>query len=742
MAPDSQSHQSRIYSLEQRLASKDMRLAEQKRVIDSILHSRSWRWTEKLRAIAFTVRRLLGRQDPSHPSVVFHASNRRTDRVLKRGNGQVAFKHGFAQSARIVLEEYLASGARLVIPTSDKPLVSVVLVVCNRAELTLPCLRSLAEQRGIRFELIVVDNASTDRMGTLFDRVDGARILRNSENLYYVHAVNQGAALARGSYVLLLNNDAILLPGTLSTLADTMESSSDIGVVGGKMVFLDGRLQEAGSIIWNDGTCFGYGRGDHPLAPPYMYRRDVDYCSGALFLTRKDLFDRLGGFAEDFSPAYYEETDYCMRIWGAGFRVVFEPRASILHYEFASRTPEEASQLQSRHRRVFVERNRVRLKAHHPSSEGNIILARHAGPPRQRVLMIDDRVPHPHLGAGFPRANRMLTRLVEWQAIVTMYPTHFYNEDWSDVYSDIPREVEVMLGPGMSGLGTFLKEPHLEQHPEWFTKTRIIYDAEAIVSARELLKQEILGNIKEANRQRELVTEEIQLARAAHTVLSVSEVEAQSFRSEGVQTIEVLGHAIEANPTPQDFADRSGFLFVGAVYDDESPNADAVIWLAEEIMPKIRRVLGKVPLTIVGINESDRIWAMDSDGIRILGPHKHLRPLYESTRVFIAPTRFSAGIPHKVHEAAANGVPVVATPLLAGQLGWIAGEEILVGNTAEELATRAIELYMNPVKWRQLRLGALERVRQDCSVERFDRTLRDVVSVETPALVGTPELSL
>ncbi len=739
----SSTDQDRVRTLEQQLARKDLRIAEQEGVLDGILRSRSWRWTQSLRSIASRIRHLARGEGGGPPNRI----SKINAPASKSAGGGVDFKKGFAQSSNIVLEEFLASGSRLVIPTTEEPRVSVILVVCNRAELTLPCLRSLAERAQIGFELIVIDNGSTDRTTALFDRVDGARFYRNDENLYFIHAVNQGAARARGSHLLLLNNDAILLPGAIDTLAATIESSPDIGAVGGKIVFLDGKLQEAGSIIWNNGACFGYGRGDDPLAPPYMFRRDVDYCSGALLLMRKDLFDKLEGFDDVFSPAYYEETDYCVRLWDAGYRVVFEPGASILHYEFASRSPDEASQLQTQHRQLFVERNQARVDTFRSESDANVLYARTAGKPKQRILVIDDRVPHPYLGSGFPRAHRMLTRLVEWSHFVTMYPTAVIDEDWDQAYRDVPREVEIMLHSGEGGLQGFLEgrrnfydvilvsRPHnmeklalhLEQHPEWFSKTRLVYDAEAIFAAREVRKHEIPGNSEEVRKHQELVVKEIKLAQSAQTVVSVSEAEARAFRGDGVRHVHVLGHALDVDPTPERFSERSGILFVGAVHTDASPNGDAVIWLGEEILPKIRLVLEDVSLTVVGINESDRIWSMASDAFQIMGPRKELRSLYADKRIFIAPTRFSAGVPHKIHEAAAHGIPVVATPLLAQQLGWTDGEELLVGDTAEHLAERSIELYTNPALWEKIRGQALERVVRDCSPDQFDRTLREVI---------------
>ena len=246
----------RIRALEKEIADRNRRLAAQESILDGILESRSWRWTEALRSIAFKMRALTGSRNgvpPDRPSITNVGVPTRA--TLDEEDISKRVKDRFAKASKTVLQEFLASKARLAVPRAEIPSISIILVVYNRAELTLPCLRSLAESQDVPFELIVVDNDSTDETTALFDRVDGPRLIRNSKNVYFVRAVNQGAEHARGRYLLLLNNDATLLPGALESLMSTIESSDDIGAVGGKIISLDGRLQEAGNIIWKNGTC-------------------------------------------------------------------------------------------------------------------------------------------------------------------------------------------------------------------------------------------------------------------------------------------------------------------------------------------------------------------------------------------------------------------------------------------------------------------------------------------------------
>src|SRR5207302_8505522 len=170
---------------------------------------------------------------------------------------------------------------------------------------TLQCLRSIADHGFERLEVLIVDNASTDETREMLNRIEGARLIFNDDNYNFLLGVNQAAREARGEYLLLLNNDAQLLPGTLCSAINTIRKGPNIGAVGGRLILVDWSLQEAGSIVWRDGSCLGYGRGDDAFAPMYMFRRDVDYCSAAVLLTPRAAWQRLGRFDESFQPAYY-----------------------------------------------------------------------------------------------------------------------------------------------------------------------------------------------------------------------------------------------------------------------------------------------------------------------------------------------------------------------------------------------------------------------------------------------------
>jgi GT2 family glycosyltransferase len=248
--------------------------------------------------------------------------------------------------------------------------VSIVIPTLNRGNVLHACLRSLRETvpSGVPIEVIVVDDGSEQD-----DRADletacrafGVTLLRNERNTGFVASVNRGASAASGAYLLFLNDDTVLLPGWLPPLLRVFRARSDAGAVGGKLVYPDGRLMEAGGIVYSDGSGANYGKFDaNPEAPLYCYLRDVDYVSGAMLMTPRALFEQLGGFDAVFGFGFYEDTDYCFRVREAGRRVYYQPASVIVHREGVSAGTDirhGAKHFQARNRPIFVDRWRSQL---------------------------------------------------------------------------------------------------------------------------------------------------------------------------------------------------------------------------------------------------------------------------------------------------------------------------------------------------------------------------------------------
>jgi GT2 family glycosyltransferase len=371
---------------------------------DIYVNSFSWKITRPLRIAT----RLLRGQDPRRslvPAPVI-ATSADASQSSSQSAGLIEATSDVAVSAKLKqamrgllsarLDAFLAGPETLRLPYSDSPEISIILVLYNQAELTFGCLSSIVETLADMpsVEVVIADNGSTDRTTALLNRTSGATIIRNAANLHFLKAVNFASGRVRGRNILLLNNDAQLLPGSVASALRTLSADSGIGAVGGRIILPDGTLQEAGSIIWRDGACSGYARGQEPTGPDVMFQRDIDYCSGANLLTPTALFQKLGGFDERFAPAYYEETDYCVRLWESGYRVVYDPDAVIVHYEFGSAsTDSEALRQQQINHEIFVSQHREWLSRQFPASPLNILAARTARSSAPRILVIEDRVP-------------------------------------------------------------------------------------------------------------------------------------------------------------------------------------------------------------------------------------------------------------------------------------------------------------------------------------------------------------
>jgi len=678
-----------------------------------------------------------------------------TGMATKDPTGDEAVKEAFRNCCINDLDTFLGGEFRIMLPLSGRPKVSILLVLFNQAELTFHCLQSLQRTLDNSAEVIIIDNASTDRTAELLQRVDGVQVLRNSKNLHFLHGVNAGAEKARGKYLLILNNDIRLKAGSIAAACRKLDEEEDIGAVGGKIVSLNGTLQEAGSIIWRDGTCTGYGRGRDPGEAEFQFCRDVDYCSAAFLMVRRDLFERLGRFDKDFAPAYYEETDLCMRIRGLGFRIVYDPTVEVSHFEFGSAdTSDEAIAMQKQHRTVFVERHRTELDVSHLPSTTRHLDARMRTRGIGRVLVVDDGVPYPTLGSGYPRAFCLLKVLIQAGWFVTHYPLVFPGVCFAEAYALLPRGVEIIAGPGRIGLAEFLRSradyydavivsrPHnmaffneaCRMVPEFLTQTPLIYDAEAVFAAREALRPERLVNSRLAAEDRQKIQDEILFADQARIVLTVNEIEADLFRASGRYDVRVLGHSLHVKPTLRDFASRRDFLFVGSLDEDDSPNTDSLIWFVNEVMPRLDCLIGNdYILNVVGRSCSPKVRKLANDRVRLWGRVEDIQHFYDASRIFVAPTRYASGIPLKIHEAASAGLPVVATGLLGRQLGWTDGVELLTADRPEDFALACHRLYENPELWGSLREAAIGRIGQDCSSDRFAQTiqcaLRDVTGL-------------
>jgi len=647
---------------------------------------------------------------------------------------------------RVKVRTFIENHAFLEFPAYERPDISILMVTFNKVEYTFQCLESIKAHADIPYEVVIVDNASTDETGLLLSHVRNAKMIKNIINVGFLKACNQAASKAMGKYILFLNNDTQITPGMLANLVKAIKDDENIGAVCGRLIFPDGRLQEAGSIIWRDGSCLGYGRGDDPFKPKYSYVKEVYYGSGACLLTRRELFLKAGMFDETFSSAYYEDTDYCMWLRDKGYKVVYQPLGTIIHYEFGSSSNLDAIDLQIRNREKFLKKWEKALERFYPYSEDKIIYSREVFNKKRNILFIDDRIPLPALGSGYPRGFEVLNAFIKLGVRVTFFPLQF-SERLQPLTTSLQQlGVEVFYGfnPEQKlNFEYFYKErknyydfvfvsrPHNMQEVRDIIRKnnpeqKIIYDAEALFSMREVLELEIAGKKISDKEKERMITDEINIARQADAVVAVSRKEAEVFKKYGIKKVFVLGLSIEISPTPKSFEERSGILFVGSFLSSPSPNEDAILHFVNKIYLRVYDATG-AKLFIVGTNNVSAIWNLKSEHIEVTGRVPDIFEYYNSCRIFVVPTRYAAGIPLKLYEAASHGLPAVVTPLIGEQVEWVDGDSALIGYDENDFADKCIALYTKRLLWENVRLKAIERVKTECNRDYFVETIKTIM---------------
>jgi GT2 family glycosyltransferase/glycosyltransferase involved in cell wall biosynthesis len=641
------------------------------------------------------------------------------------------------------------------------PRLSVLMVLHNQFPLTLAALSSLRSNYADALQVILVDSGSTDHTLHLDRYLRGVRLIRSEANIGFVRACNVALEEAQADVVLYLNNDILLDPCAIENGLDRILSSPDIGAVGGKVIRTHGRMQEAGNIIWRDGRTNGYMRGASPLAPEVNFVRDVDFCSGVFLMARTALVKELGGFDTDYAPAYYEETDLCVRILQAGYRVVYDPDIGLHHLEYGSTTSSHAALAQiAKNRAVFVDKHKKWLAGQPALDEDKAVFARTRRSRAKRILIVEDNIPLRFAGSGYVRSNDIIAVLAEMRWEITVFPINRHDFEIAAIYADFPDTVEVMHDRSFDSLKEFLEERknyydiiwvgrthNLDRMKEMLLKLRaesqlrLVLDTESIFAVRHQHKAALDAASLPFDLESAMKTE-FRNAQLCDAIVAVNHQEAEALRRMGLGPLCVLGHLSDVRLTPRGFDDRHGLLFVGAMHGESSPNYDSLCWFVDHVLYLVAQELGpEAHLTIVGHTAADadlRRFRGDPR-LTLLGSVADLEPHYDRHRIFIAPTRIAAGLPYKVHEAASFGLPVVASRLLQEQTSWQHGEELLAASTTDPaaFADEIVKLYRSQALWHHLRQGAAERLARENSRAGYRHALETILSpCAIPASTG------
>ena len=649
----------------------------------------------------------------------------------------------------------IAAGARrarrppatIDLPVFPEPQVSLVIPLYSAAELTRGCLQAIRDNTSeVSYEVILVDDAADAETKALLADVRGARVVANETNLGYQESVQRGAAEARGEWLVLCNNDIQPLSGWLVSMLACAQSADDIGIVTPKYLYPDMSLNEAGGVIWRDGTGGNYGRGEDPGECRYEFRREVDYGSAAALMVRADFWREVGGFDARFAPMYYEDTDLCFQARERGLRVMFEPRANVIHVEGAT-----AGTDVTRGPKRFQEVNRVRFVNKWqeqldrdqlaPSEHNERRAANRARGPH--VLILDHRVPMADRDSGSLRMRAMIRSLQELGCRVTFFPEDRHLvlpytlellsagvEVWfGDI--DVPEQLSE-VGPELALVIT--SRPHTTS--KWLDLVRecapnapVLYDTVDLHWLREARRAATRsGTDGVALGPRAVALREIELAliRATDATLVVSpEERAQVEADVPGAVVRVVPNVNELREDVPPAAGRRGVIFIGGF--EHTPNIDAALRLVRGVMPKIWERMPDVPVKLIGGEAPPEIEALASPLVDVTGWVRDVRPLFGGAVAMLAPLSYGAGLKGKVTQALAEGLPVVTTAVGAEGLQAADGEQLLIADDDDGLAKRVIELSSDPELWARLSAAGQRLVAERCSPEVMSAALQELL---------------
>ena len=635
----------------------------------------------------------------------------------------------------------LAARGLLRLPLPSEPRASIVIPVFNEFDRTYACLASILERSGdVPYEVVVVDDFSSDETRELQCVISGARILRNETNRGFIEACNRGAGTARGEFVVFLNNDTLVSRDWLASLLEPFDDP-DVGIVGAKLVFPDGRLQESGGIIFSDGSGWNFGRGDDPAKPKYEFLYDAHYCSGACLAVRRELFQKLGGFDTRFVPMYYEDADLAFAVRAAGLRVVYQPTCVIVHARGGTAgtdTGSGAKRWQAVNQQKFAEKWKETL-ATLPAPDSNPDEARF-GSSGPHVLVIDSYTPRPDHDAGSMRMLNIFKILRRLSCHTSFVPENrAHDGDYTRAVQ--ATGVEALYHPYLSSLEQHLEEAGarydavimsrvdvarraLRAVRRYCPQARRVFDTVDLHFLRDARRAELFGS-RSGER---LKARELAVARACDVTLVVSQAEKDLLAREAPDlVVEVLSLIQTPQPTETLFAERSGILFIGNF--QHPPNCDAVEHYLRDVHPAVQERLPGVEFTVIGSHAPKSLERLACAGVHFLGHVPEIRPNFAAARLSVAPLRYGAGIKGKINTSLAFGVPVVTTTIGAEGMNLEHGEHVLIADKPEAFTDAVVSLYSDAALWARLAENGLRSTTSQFSFEKAERTLARILDL-------------
>ncbi|MBZ4188248.1 glycosyltransferase [Niabella beijingensis] len=621
----------------------------------------------------------------------------------------------------------------LIFPSFHVPAVTIIIAVFNKWEFTYCCLKSiLANTTGIPYKIIVVDDCSTDETAAGLKACENITVVRNEQNMGFLRSCNRAAALADTKFICFLNNDTLVVEKWLYHMIAVFDLQQDTGIVGAKLVYPDGLLQEAGGLVTASGKPANFGRDTDPSLYRYNYLRETDYCSGACIIIQRDDFAELNGFDEQYAPAYYEDTELCFAVrYKLNKKVFYQPMAEVVHFEGVSsgKRPEEGNvkSYQVVNATTFESRWAAFFNRFSDSDRFEDQVDKFSAH-KKKLLFIDGTIPYYDKDSGSRRMFELIKIFLsldvevyfmpEADDIAAPYRAELITMGVRLIYEHPAKEKRALLNELLPGLDyAWICRPHLNEKyatlVKQFPNIYWIYDTVDLHYLR--LERSLQYEPAQGIDQTTIATikkQELDFAKNADLTIVVTPAEAGVLEKEGAGTVKVIPniHRIMDLESAPVFEEREGLCFIGSY--EHRPNVDAVLWLVREIMPLVWRQLPEIRLNLLGSNPPPEVLALSGPLVQVPGYLQDVSAYFYNSRLFVAPLRYGAGMKGKIGQAMEFGLPVITTAIGVEGMELLNGEDVLLAETRESFADAILRLYRDKGQWQQISKKSQASVRR------------------------------
>lgn len=607
------------------------------------------------------------------------------------------------------------------LPKFDKPRVSIIVPAYNKFELTYHCIASIALAfNETSYEVILADDCSSDETSEAEKIIENLEVSRNPENLRFLRSCNRATEVCSGEFIVFLNNDTEVTSYWLDELVEAMDRSSEIGMTGSKLLNEDGSLQEAGGIVWKNGQPWNVGRNANPIAPEYNYARQVDYLTGAAMCIRKELWEDVGRFSEELVPCYYEDTDLAFKVRAAGFKTVYVPHSTVIHFEGQSHGTDVTKGLkkyQAINEKTF--RAKWFSEFRHGTEPSHDLMAiekdRNID---QRILVIDYATPMPNKDAGSYAIDQEMKLMVKLGFKVTFVPENMAH--WGKYTMEMQKNgIEVIYSPFYTSPIDFINKRIDEFDAVYLYRYAVAERYIDHVKAKKnipvvfnncdlhflrLLRAALTNGQDSETLKKALETreKELRICQKSDAVLCYNKVEHSVIASHILEMdkLHLTPWVLEHKTQGPSFEEREGISFLGGY--NHTPNVEVVEYLVNDIMPELLKKRPEITLYIYGSNMPESFEEYNSENVKVVGFAESLDDVYHHHRVFLAPLLSGAGIKGKVLESMAYGLPAVLTDVAIEGTGLTDKISTLVADDVNSTVDAVIKLYDDGKLWNQI----------------------------------------